>query len=132
LKNDLNITEEYIRDLLNHIDKTIEAHHFALNELTAIRKKLFDEILKERKENRDRPFDTAKLIALRLLEKCGALTEAELTEKVRVDTDCELEQDITRRIITVLNQEGKIAKSKSGKWKFVGYTETEALANTVD
>lgn len=129
LQQDIDLNEVYIKDLLDHIDKAVEAHHFAINELTAMRKKLFDEILKKRKKTRDMPFDTTKLIALRLLEKCGALTEEELTEKVRVDTSCELERDITRRIITVLNQEGKIAKSKSGKWKFVGYNETEAVAN---
>ncbi|MBW2647883.1 MAG: hypothetical protein JRE23_17270 [Deltaproteobacteria bacterium] len=129
MQNELNLTETYIKDLLNHIDKAIEAHNYAINELTTMRKKLFDEILKKRKKTRDMPFDTTKLIALRLLEKCGALTEAELTEKVRVDTDCELEENITRRVITVLNQEGKIAKSKSGKWQFVGYNETAAISN---
>ena len=128
MQTDLDLTEEYIKDLLDHIDKAVEAHHFAIDQLTAMRKKLFDEVLKKRKQKRDMPFDTTKLIALRLLQKCGALTEEELTEKIQVDTDCD-DGDITRRIITVLNQEGKIAKSKSGKWKFVGYNQTEAIAN---
>ena len=132
MQTDLDLTEEYIKDLLDHIDKAVEAHHFAIDQLTAMRKKLFDEILKKRKQKRDMPFDTTKLIAIRLLQKCGALTEEELTEKIKIDTNCENDGEITRRIITVLNQEGKIAKSKSGKWKFVGYNQTEAIAKTTE
>lgn len=117
-----SLRKRRIHSIIHQINDEIKYHEHKIVELTQLKSEL-------KKANEDSShkividenlsLSDTKRLALEACREYGELTVVEVTQKVKEDTDLNIKVSQAEKAMTVLNSEGKIVRTKSGKWKVV-------------
>lgn len=117
-----SVRKRQVQEMISKINKEIKTLEKRIDELTQLKKGLKQSNLESStkiKTDKKSLLNASKQAALEAYKKYGKLTALQLKQKVKDDTDLDLKDGDTRKIINTLNVEGKIVKTKSGTWTVV-------------